>query len=336
MASKLVLLTGVNGFLGGHVAEALLQSGFRVRGTARPDKAKLLQESVNIPNLEIVTVEDVATSDLSEVLKDVYAVVHVASPLPGKTSTATIVKDTIEGTMNVIRQGEKAGVKKFVITSTFGALFDASLRPAFGGQTFNESNWSPTTAEDVVAKPNDGFFAYFGLKALAEKSAWDFARAHPHIDLATILPGFMYGSWAESFPLPGKNGPLGTNSFIGALIAGRSPPGAPPFTADVHDVALAHVRAISVPAAANLEDKRFIINGGNFHFRDVAAHIQKARKALIDEGVITVTDPLTVSDVPGPVATLDTTRAKTVLNFTEFVSPQKTVEDTVDAIVALK
>ncbi|KAG6822463.1 hypothetical protein H0H93_005559, partial [Arthromyces matolae] len=59
--------------------------------TTRGSKVKVLTETVKVPGLEFIGIEDVATSDLSEALKDVYAIVHVASPLPGRTS----VDDTL-------------------------------------------------------------------------------------------------------------------------------------------------------------------------------------------------------------------------------------------------
>lgn len=75
--------------------------------TTRGAKVKTLTETVKRPGLEFAQIDDVATSDLTETLKGnilinstiklgsyllgVYAVLHVASPLPGRTS----VDDTL-------------------------------------------------------------------------------------------------------------------------------------------------------------------------------------------------------------------------------------------------
>lgn len=52
-------------------------------------------------------------------LVGVYAVLHVAAPLPYDTVSAQQMLDgAIQGTMNVIVQAEKAGIKRVVYTSS--------------------------------------------------------------------------------------------------------------------------------------------------------------------------------------------------------------------------
>ena len=48
---------------------------------------------------------------------------HVAAPLPGKADAEGSIKTAVEGTLNVVRQAEKAGITKIVVTSTFGNMF---------------------------------------------------------------------------------------------------------------------------------------------------------------------------------------------------------------------
>jgi len=55
--------------------------------TARSAKYLTLVESIKIPGLEFVEVNDIATGDFTEALKGVDAVIHVACPLPGRKST---------------------------------------------------------------------------------------------------------------------------------------------------------------------------------------------------------------------------------------------------------
>ena len=73
----------------------------------------------------------------------VHAVFHVAAPLPGKASADETIKvyrsglefddkltnlatvqTAVEGSLNVLRQGDKAGIEKFVVTSSFGAVIE--------------------------------------------------------------------------------------------------------------------------------------------------------------------------------------------------------------------
>lgn len=60
-----ILVTGVNGLIGSHVADQLIKYGYKVRGTVRePSKHKWLQElfekSYGPGNLELVSVKDMA------------------------------------------------------------------------------------------------------------------------------------------------------------------------------------------------------------------------------------------------------------------------------------
>lgn len=62
---SLVLVTGVNGYIGSHVADQLLEAGYRVRGTTRAlEKVKALsalwEEKYGPKKVEFVVVADMA------------------------------------------------------------------------------------------------------------------------------------------------------------------------------------------------------------------------------------------------------------------------------------
>lgn len=331
MSSQLILVTGVTGFIAGHVVEQLLRAGYHVRGTARSAKVALLQKT-NVPNLEYVAIDDVAVSDFTEALKGVDAVVHVASPLPGKASVEETMKTAIEGSLNVLRQAEKAGIKKFVVTSSFGSVLESSLKASFAGLNFTDSDWAPTTHEDVLANAEDPYYLYFASKVLAEKAVWDFAREHPNVDVATILPGLVFGPYAAIFPLPSNVSQLGTNSFPWALINGTAPPMAPPYIVDVRDVAKAHVLALGLGPVVQPESvgkKRFLINAGIYTWKQAAEYLKVVRPEL------NIQDLDKFADMLGPISTLDTSRARDVLKFGEYIDPQTTVVDVADALVTV-
>lgn len=95
-----------------------------------------------------------------------------------------------------------------------------------------------------------------------------------------------------------------------------------PWFVDVRDVAKAHVLALDLPRLPH-EQKRFLINAGNYTWKEAAEHIQKARPHVNTPALETFPDQ------PGPASTLDTSRAKALLKF-EFIPPNKTMEDFVD------
>ena len=82
----------------------------------------------------------------------------------------------IEGTLNVVRQGYAAGVRKFVVTGSIGAVFNPS-----GGLT--DPDWNPTTKEDALKPGAGNYIAYAGSKAFAERALWEWADAHTDVDV---------------------------------------------------------------------------------------------------------------------------------------------------------
>lgn len=62
---SVVLVTGVNGYIGSHVADQLMEAGYKVRGTARnvskaQDLAALWEKKFGVGRFEVVTVEDMS------------------------------------------------------------------------------------------------------------------------------------------------------------------------------------------------------------------------------------------------------------------------------------
>lgn len=94
-AKPLVLLTGLNGFVGAYVLDRLLSEGYRVRGTLRSqDKAKFFEKKYanRSSDISFVIVPDIqAPNALDAVMTDVDYVCHVASPYVSLRSNVTTV-----------------------------------------------------------------------------------------------------------------------------------------------------------------------------------------------------------------------------------------------------
>lgn len=98
--------------------------------------------------------------------------------------------------MNLVKQVEKAGIKRIVDISSIatvapngGQSYTDQGGPLFSPilmgdpQTFFFIDWYPATRESVLkGTPMD---AYRGAKTLAEQALWEFADAHPHLDVTT-------------------------------------------------------------------------------------------------------------------------------------------------------
>ncbi|KAF8160639.1 hypothetical protein B0H34DRAFT_795528 [Crassisporium funariophilum] len=279
--SALVFVTGASGFLATHIISQLLEKGYRVRGTARGKKVdalRLLYKSS--PSVEIVEIADIAHDAFPEALEGVYAVIHTASPLPGRADPETMLNSAIQGSLNVLRQAEKAGVEKFVVTSSTATVFgDPSLK----GVTLRAEHWNPMTKEQALSGGSPA--AYAAAKKFAELAVWEWAEAHPHVDVTTIIPPFLYGPAAPmSLPIPTPDfNAISTNLMIYNLITptGVFPPR--PAYVDFRDAARAHVGALQSRPSLPKERKRVLFASPyGFVFKDALGMIARGRPEVKD------------------------------------------------------
>jgi len=275
--SPLVLVTGASGFIGAHVVKLLLDDGYRVRGTVRSlqaeDKVKPLKDlSVGAKHeLELVEADLLKEDSWKEAVKDCTYVIHVASPFPNKAPSKPddVIKPAVDGTLAVLKAASESGtVKRVVLTSSIVAIYDGCIpieKDTVEAKTFNEDVWV-----DVEHPLLD---AYGRSKAMAERAAWDFIKQLPDdkkFELAVVNPGLVMG------PVLTKHVPTSLEIIKRSLD--KTAPLVPKLNlvvTDVRDVALAHIRAMTVPEAAG---KRHIICTASKWMKDVTAILHKEFK----------------------------------------------------------
>jgi nucleoside-diphosphate-sugar epimerase len=111
-----VLITGVNGFIAGHLAERLLGEGCPVRGTVRrPDAAGWLAEQ----GVDIVQADLLDRASLIRAAEGCGAVVHAAAWTGGpELSPEQAWRSNVDGTENVLAAAAMANVERFVYISS--------------------------------------------------------------------------------------------------------------------------------------------------------------------------------------------------------------------------
>ena len=122
------------------------------------------------------------------------------------------------------------------------------------------------------------------------------------------------------------------------LVAGPSgrplPPVLSPYYIDVRDVARAHVSALALQKVkeGTLTDKRFIISGGEFTWKEAAEYLAETRPDLKQR----LPDIISGSPLLSTLSKNDVSLAANKLGLTEYISWQKTVVDTVDDLLSLE
>ncbi len=116
-----VFLTGVNSFLGAHVARQLLADGHRVRGLLRSSSNDVLLQS--LPEVERIIGDLLQPDAWREAVNGCDAFIHVAASYTHDPSRIPQMEAVnIEGTRLALEIALAAGVKRLVHVSTIGTI----------------------------------------------------------------------------------------------------------------------------------------------------------------------------------------------------------------------
>ncbi|KAK5626635.1 hypothetical protein RRF57_002350 [Xylaria bambusicola] len=326
-----VLLTGGSGFIASHVLDALLDAGFSVVVTARSEeKGKSVVESVKPHLLSYVVVEDIAKEGTFDNVFQAQTpfdyVVHTASPyhLNVKDPVKDFLDPAIKGTTGLLKsiKAHGATVKRVVITSSSAAV----LNPDNHAKVYDETHWAPTTFEDAIKHPAK--HGYRASKVLAEKAAWAFVtNEKPNFDVAVINCTYVFGPIQRN--LPSLEAMNASNHRIRDMMQGKMRDGIlptrPVFTwVDVRDVALAHLRAMTVPKAGG---NRFYVVGGHFTNKQIVDIIRDKYPSLAGRLPADA-----VSDLPDDVYNFNNSKSREMLGI-EYTSLEQSIVDTVKSIL---
>ena len=258
-----VLVTGAAGFIGSHVVAQLLQSGAQVRATVRNPKNAIFLNSlplVNGASLQIVTMDLLDFASVRSAVSDCKDVIHCAASLPVGANDAQkdIVDPSIEGTTNLVKALQQAGVvERIVHTSSVAAIRRTSHE---NGTIFSVVDW----CDDATVKSNP-----YGLaKAGAEKVMRQWVESQVRESkprLITIHPSVVFG------PIFSPRHKEGSMSYLKHFTSG------PPFVlkininfVDVRDVAKAHINALSYGRVG----ARYLLHNRGMWMHEIGAQLK--------------------------------------------------------------
>ncbi|EKM51496.1 uncharacterized protein PHACADRAFT_199005 [Phanerochaete carnosa HHB-10118-sp] len=287
-----VLVSGCNGYVAVWVVKQLLEDGYTVRGTVRRESSipylKDLFGSYG-DRFENIIVPDITKEGaFDEAVKGVDAIEHTASPFHlNADDPQEIIGPAVSGTVGMLQSALKHAngtVRRVVVTSSCSAVLteDPDLTKS---HTFSEVNWNEAAIQDVRengrnAEPID---KYHASKALAERSAWEFAQKHKgeaKFDVVAINPPYVYGPWLHDVK---RVEDLNTSmiAFYDAVIKGNKTPeefatGGQSWV-DVREVAVGHVRALQREEAGG---ERIITSSGPWNWQDFVNAAHKIEPSL--------------------------------------------------------
>ncbi len=320
-SEKLVLVTGGSGFVGSHCILQLLNKGYQARTTLRSlsrkdEVIKMLKNggAESVENLSFIEADLSKDANWDEAVKDCEYVLHVASPISLKIprDENEMIVPAVEGTLRVLRASKNAGVRRIVITSSFGAV------------GYSHKDTDTLITEEDWTDPNDKTLsAYLKSKTLAEKAAWDFIKKEGgNLELSVVNPVGIFG------PLLGPD-LSGGHEILKQLLDGsmKAIPKINFGIVDVRDVADLHLRAMTNSAA---KGQRFLaLAGGIVSLRDIALMLkskmgneaQNVTTRVLPDWIVRIAalfNPLAKNIVPqlGRVKNASNEKAKKILGWT--------------------
>jgi dihydroflavonol-4-reductase len=253
MMTQTAFVTGGVGLLGSNLVRHLVSQGFSVRALVLPEELnKVPTQFAGIP-VEVVTGDLRDVEAFAPSLTGVEILFHTAAFFrayyQGGSHWQELYRTNVAGTHNLLQAAFRAGIRRFVHTSSIAVL---DGRPS--------ARIDETMLRDERHADN-----YYRSKILADREVLSFLDKHPDMWAAMVLPGWMHG--------PGDAGPTPAGQSVLDFLRGRLPgilPGAFPVV-DARDVAEAMLRV----AQKGRRGERYLAAGRSMTAAEYMSHLER-------------------------------------------------------------
>jgi len=178
--NKKVLVTGAGGFIGSHLTESLVESGYSVKAFVRYNSRNSwgwLEESQHKKEIEIVSGDIRDLDSVKNVLKGCGSVYHLAAlvGIPySYLSPLAYIRTNIDGTYNVLQAALDSNLSDVLITST--------------SETYGSARYTPIDEKHPVV----GQSPYSATKIAADQLAVSYHRSFG-LPVKIVRPFNTYG-----------------------------------------------------------------------------------------------------------------------------------------------
>lgn len=205
--NPLYLVTGIAGFIGSHIGEALLRRGYRVRGIDNFSTGKR-SHLQTLHGLDLVEGDINDRACMTHAMRDVTYVLHqaavpsvprsVADPMTSHIANAT-------GTLSVLEAARQSGtVKRLVYASTSSAYGDTPVLPKV--ETMPTHPKSPYAVSKLAGEQYCVIYhTLYGLETVCLRYFNVFGpRQDPNSTYAAVIPKFIASAMhGEKLPVFG-------------------------------------------------------------------------------------------------------------------------------------
>ncbi len=297
MTHRSALVTGGAGFIGSHLVDRLVRDGWKVRvldslATGSLDNLEALSGRVEFVHGDIRNAD--ACARACEGVQTVFHLAAIASVASSVADPLTSHDVNITGTLNLLNGARKAGVRRFVFSSSASVYGNAEVAPTREDQPLNpQSPYASGKACGEFYCRN--FWELFGLETVILRYFNVFGPRQSAVS-----------GYAAAIP-----------AFVDAAIEGRSPTifGDGKQTRDfvyVQNVAAANVLAAIAPGAAG--EVLNVAGGTGIALLDVLTELE----TLVGRTIRPVFQPSRPGEVRHSLA--DTSRARAILGYYPQVS----------------
>lgn len=184
-----ILVTGGAGFVGSHIADTLIEKGHEVLiidnlSTGQEENvnknARFIKADIN----DFETVENIFSKEKPEIVYHLAAQIDVRKSVEDPISDA---RTNILGSLNLVKLSHKYGIKKFIFSSTGGAIYgDTKDRP-----TKEDHPEFPLSPYGIAKLATDKFLNFYhevyGLKFVSLRYANVYGpRQNPHGEAGVV------------------------------------------------------------------------------------------------------------------------------------------------------